>query len=169
MSRAANRLGLASMFALALGIDARAGVTPPGDAAPFLCVSGVGVGVEVALVCRRADDGVIITPVPAGLYLYVTDIVVNPNNVATSGVFTASIGRDDASEFPNTPSLDLIGSPTQQLHFTTPYLVLRGGEQLATRNDADSPFPIDVRVSGYLAGTFVEQPPAIFSDGFESS
>jgi hypothetical protein len=161
-----------ALFALTwlLGaVDARAGAAPPADAVPFLCVSGVGVAFEATLTCRRADSGVIITPVPTGLYLHVTDIVVNPNNIATSGVFTGSIGRDDASDYPNTPSLDLIGAPTQQLHFTTPYLVLRGGEQLAVRNDASSLFPIDVRVSGFLSGTFVQPPPAIFADGFESS
>lgn len=171
MSRPGSRFGAALALTLVLGGTdaAQARAQPPDDAAPFLCVAGVAIDNESTLLCRLADGGVAITPVPAGQYLHVTDIVVNPNNSATSGVYTATIGRDTSSMFPDTPSLDLIGSPAQQLHFTTPYIVLRAGEQLAVRNNAGSAFPIDVRVSGYLSETFVAEPqPDIFSDGFES-
>lgn len=141
---------------------------PPEDSIPFNCVDAAGVGFESEIICRDARTGAAVTPVPAGLYLFVTDVVVVPNNAATTGIFKALVGRSDATAFPGTPSIDLIGSPSQTLHFTTPYLVLREGETLSVANFASSAFPIDIRISGYLAETLIAPlPDEIFADGFE--
>ena len=123
----------------------------PSDAIPVYCFNSVGVSGESTLVCRRADNRTMVTPVPTGYYLHITDIVVVPNNVATTGTFTASLGLDNAGAFPSTPVIDLIGSPSQQLHFTNPYLVFEPGEQISVANNSSSAFPIDVRLAGYLS------------------
>ena len=124
----------------------------------------------MVLECRRSDTRELVSPAPAGMFLFVTDIIVNPASTVTSGVFTASIGRDrDSSNFPGRPRLDLIGDPVEVLNFTTPYIILGQNEDLSVANFAESDFDIDVWASGYMAQTFVE-PPAetIFQDSFEA-
>lgn len=140
--------GLAGLCALCAGASA----APPG-AIPFHCVDGAGAGFESIVTCRRSDSRASFTTIPAGMFLHITDIVVNPNNAATVGTFKALLGRDDADAFATSPSVDLIGSPTQVLHFSTPYLVFREGETMSLHNYASSDFPIDLRLSGYLAPT----------------
>ena len=143
--------------------------TPPSDAIPFYCNTTAAVGTEVVLACWRSDTRELVTPVPAGMFLFVTDIIANPAGPETSGVFTASIGRDRSEyAFPGRPQLDLIGHPTEVLNFTTPHIILRPADELAVANYAESDFDIDVWVSGYMARTFVEPPAeSVFLDGFE--
>lgn len=156
--------GLTSMF-VSLSVIA----TPPSDAIPFYCSATAPVGTEVVLTCRRSDTRELVTPVPTGMLLFVTDIIANPAGTDTSGVFTATIGRYRSEyAFPGRPVLDLIGHPTAVLNFTTPYIILRPAADLAVANFAESDFDIEVWASGYMARTFVE-PPAetVFQDGFE--
>lgn len=142
---------------------------PPVDAVPFFCAATVEAGSEALLECRRSDTRELIPTVPPGAFLFITDVMTLPASEAVGGVFTASFGRDQAaSNFPGTPSLDLIGHPFQVLNFTTPFVILREGEALSVANSVQSDFAIEVRASGYLAATFVEPPPeVIFLDGFE--
>ncbi|MBB6086720.1 hypothetical protein [Wenzhouxiangella marina] len=156
---------------MALLISPSTPATPPVDAVPFYCAATVEPGSEALLECRRSDTRELIPVVPPGLFLFITDVMTQPASEAVEGVFTASFGRDQqGSDFPGTPSLDLIGHPFQMLNFTTPYVILAEGEALAVANSAQSDFAIEVRASGYLSGTFVEPPPAvIFLDRFEET
>ena len=142
---------------------------PPNDAVPVYCSATAEVGTEAIFECRRSDTRELIAPLPSGTYLFVTDVMTNPASAAVDGVFTASFGRDlEGNDFPGEPQLDLIGQPVQVLNFTTPYVVLRQNETLAVANFAESDFGIEVRVSGYMAQTFVEPPSEILlQDGFE--
>jgi hypothetical protein len=146
-----NRSTLRHALASGLALACAAVHAAPADAIPVYCFNSVGVSGESILACRRADTRASVTPVPPGYYLHITDIVVNPNNIATAGTFTASLGLDNAGAFPSTPLVDLIGSPAQQLHFTNPYLVFESGEQISVANNSSSAFPIDVRLAGYLS------------------
>ena len=90
--------------------------------------------------------------VPADHYLLVTDIVINRNNLATSGNYFAIIGRGSGTNIPTTPQLQLSGTPlpTDVYHFQAPYIILEGGETLSIRNNSSSDFPINSYVSGFL-------------------
>lgn len=162
--------GILNAAALAvLLLPEAAPAAPPDDAVPFFCSATAAIGTEALLECRRSDSRELISTVPSGMLLFVTDVMTNPASTAVEGVFMATFGRDLAdSDLPGTPSLDLIGHPVQALNFTTPYLVLSPDEILSVANFAESDFDIEVRASGYLAQTFV-QPSAevILLDGFE--
>jgi hypothetical protein len=142
---------------------------PPAGAVPFYCSGTAEIGTEAVLECRRSDTREVITPVPSGMFLFVTDVLTNPASAAVDGVFTASLGRkQEGDAFLGHPSLDLIGQPEQALNFTTPYVVLWQNEDLLVANFAGSDFDIEVRASGYMAQTFVEPlGEIIFLDGFE--
>ena len=43
-------------------------------------------------------------------------------------------------------------SRVNALHFTTPYIVLEAGESLGVVTNSNSDFPVNVQISGYLAG-----------------
>lgn len=148
------RRPLLPLVPLLLALAAPAAAAPPG-AIPAFCETGIGVGGEAVLTCRRADTRAQFTNVPGGLFLHVTDIHVTRNNIATTGSFAVLIGRDDTSDFPTYPSLDITGGPigVNAISFTTPYIVLAQGESLAIANFESSDFPIDVYVSGYLASS----------------
>lgn len=157
-------------MAIAIIVAAQAAMAAeaPEDSIQFHCMDAAGIDFESEITCRDSRTGAAITPVPAGFYLFVTDIVVAPDNTAAAGTFNAIPGRSDTSPLPAVPSLDLLGSPSQQLQFTTPYIVLREGEMLAVANSTSSDFPIDIRISGHLAETLTAPlADEIFADGFE--
>jgi len=141
-----------ALFALLLVASPSALAAPPG-AVPVSCYTGVGAGFESNLFCLRADTRASFTEVPEGLFLHVTDIHITRNSSASEGSFAALIGRDDLDDFPTSPRLDITGYPigVYAINFTTPYIVLHGGEILAVANFESSDFPIDVYVGGYLA------------------
>jgi hypothetical protein len=143
-------LAMTMLTVLLVGTDS-ALAAPPG-AIPVYCAGTALEGEERLLTCRRADTRAVVTPVPADMFLHITDILVNPNNVATSGVYSLVVGRDDAGEYPGLPYVDLLGEAAGSYHFSTPYLVFRNGEDIASRAVPSSQLlAIDVRASGYLA------------------
>lgn len=146
LPRLARLLPAVLLLASAPGPAARAAV-------PVLCSDGVAAGASAVLSCRRQDTGASFTAVPTGEFLHVTDVVFTRNNLATSGEFYVTLGRESGSTLPAAPSFNTSGTPlrTQSLRFRTPVVVLGAGEELAVRNDASSDFPIDVYTSGYLA------------------
>lgn len=172
MTRSCHSLGVRRPAAVLVAclVHAPAPAAPPADAVPFFCSATAEIGTEAVLECRRSDTRELISPVPSGMFLFVTDVFTSPASAAVGGVFTASFGRDrEGNDFPGQPSLDLIGFPVQVLNFTTPHVVLWQNEILSVANFAESDFDIEVRASGYLAPTFVEPlAEIILRDGFES-
>lgn len=141
---------VSAWFGILTGIS-QALAAPPGSI-PVYCTGTPTQTTEVVLFCYRADTRVIVMPVPEGMVFHVTDIVVNPNNIATSGIYSVLIGRDDADEFPGRPNLELLGEAAGALHLTTAYIVLKSGESLAAIVQENSVLSaMDIRVAGYLA------------------
>lgn len=129
----------------------RALAAPPG-AIPVWCNGIAFEASENTLSCRRGDTRATVNTVPEGFFLHITDIVVNPNNTATSGTYSILVGRDTSLEFPGTPSVELLGEASGSYHFSTPYIVLSSGEAVAVRVQSNSVLTaMDVRASGYLA------------------
>ncbi|AKS41520.1 hypothetical protein [Wenzhouxiangella marina] len=144
------------VIAVAVALTAGPGQTlaaPPG-AVPVYCTGVAFQASESNLTCRRGDTRATVSTVPEGMFLHITDIVVNPNNTATSGTYSILVGRDDGTEFPGTPSVELLGEAAGSYHFSTPYIVLSSGEAVAARVQSNSVLSaMDVRASGYLAST----------------
>lgn len=141
---------------------------PPSDAEPVYCQGIAATGSGQILDCRFARDDTNATPVPIDRKLYVTNISVNPNSIASSGTFRVLLGREDGDPFPGRPNLRLLGTPVQMFNNSTPHIVLSSGDDLAIYNDSSSDFPVDVYVSGYIAETFsAPREDLIFKDRFE--
>lgn len=137
---------------LAASVSPTAVQAAPPDAVPVLCTVILSVGSTNTFGCRRQDTDALFTQIPAGLFLHVTDVIIIRNNLATSGEYYATIGRD-AGMFQGEPRITTSGTPLDPtvFHFKTPVIILDSGEALAARNDGSSDFPINIYVSGYLA------------------
>lgn len=108
-------------------------------------------GDEKTLTCRRADTREAVTPVPEGHFLFVTDIIINRNSLASSGGGFIRIGNSNASE----PVFDFTVAATALNHikFSTPYLILKEGEGIRAANGdfvSKGGITMDVFVSGYM-------------------
>jgi hypothetical protein len=110
--------------------------------------------------CFRADTRTLVTPVPEGFNLVLTDVVTNRNALSpTGGSFFLEIGRADSGAFPVPPNFDFSGDPAQSptIHFTSPYVVLGPGESLRAQNGIRVSTPnasiVDVFLSGYIVRT----------------
>jgi len=138
-------------------------VVPLFDSTPSAGVAGVaGIPVycaEIGLIprntlknitCLRADTREIVTPVPDGYFLFVTDVVTNRNNLATSGLAFINISRNNGSTFGAPPRLQYTYNPTETSHlrFSSSYLIFHEGERLAAFGSGD--VLVDLFISGYL-------------------
>lgn len=131
-------------------------VAAPKGATPVFCTvtANYNETVQVTL-CRRATERVsFFTAVPPGNYLHVTDVWATPNFAVLTGAFRVTIGRYTGGSFPGSPSFRFSGEAANvnALHFTTPYIVLDEGESLAVFTNPVSDFPLNLYISGYLAG-----------------
>lgn len=128
----------------------------PRGAIPVHCTVTVTPGeAEQVIVCRRATERVsYFGVVPSGFYLHVTDVVATPNYATLTGSFRVAIGRFTSGGSVGTPYFQVSGeaSRVNALHFTTPYVVLEPGESLGVSTQSNSDFPVNVHISGYLAG-----------------
>lgn len=129
-------------------------------AIPFYCPEVIltkGASEQDNVTCYRSDTRAVVTPVPAGQLMLITDIVARANALVDPGDSrTASIryGRNSGGNFPVTPSHSIrvkLGE-LNHLRFSTPYVVLQGGELLGAYNGDVSTkgFTVNVSFSGYL-------------------
>jgi len=135
------------------------GSSPTGIAAiPVYCneaVLSAGASGLDNITCQRADTRAVITPVPAGHFLFITDIVVNRNSLVSSGRAFITVGRNSGGTFVSSPrfnfSIENITKPNH-LTFSTPYLVFREGESIGAINgdSTGSGVAADIFISGYL-------------------
>ena len=106
--------------------------------------------------CYRSDNRQLVTPVPEGYRLAITDVVTNRNALSNpGGAFFVSLTTDGPGPAPK-PRFDFSGDPalSPTLHFTSPYVVLLPGEtpRLSNGNFANQNGRIvDVYLSGYIA------------------
>lgn len=140
------------------GVDVAASIVElqsfhaPSDAVPVYCVGAVAVGRENIPACSRADNGDRVTPVADGSFVAVTDVIVNRNNLATTGDYAALLGVDDSDQFPGFPRIDLHGTALAPFQHTSsaPLIVLTAGERLSFYNDTTSDMPLDLFASGWM-------------------
>jgi hypothetical protein len=96
--------GVAISLASAVTAAEKVVVVPLFDSSPT-CVAAIPVycleaelpntGASILLDCFRSDTRTSVTPVPAGHFLFITDILTNRNSLATSGRAFIVIGRNN--------------------------------------------------------------------------
>jgi hypothetical protein len=123
------------------------------SAVPCYCLGGVGVGFEYTVTCRYGAGDSSFTSVPTGQVLMVKDVLIQRNNLATTGLSIVYLGRDSGSTIPSgLERLKFTGGPeAASFHFEAPFLVLEAGEALQVYNSGSSSFPIDYHISCLLA------------------
>lgn len=122
---------------------------------PVLCVVATfnAPGTQDAITCVT-PNGLVVSPVPAGFFLAITDVI------ATSQFPAGSIGqalvrvtsRIGGTTFGAGVSMILKPGETQSLHYQTPYSVFPAG-RIPTASvglNFGDVFPVEVKFTGYL-------------------
>ncbi|MEM9316053.1 MAG: hypothetical protein AAGA95_15630 [Pseudomonadota bacterium] len=112
---------------------------------------GAGVVRQDATI-RRFVDGTGFTTVPAGKFLLVTSVHIEPNGLNQTGTYEVTVGRGSGTSIEVQSALRIAGGATSQL-FQDPLgilLIVREGESLKVTNESSSDFSINLKARGFL-------------------
>ena len=139
---------------------------------PVRCETTVGsadVNKNVIIDCETAD-GVAFTDVPAGKYLFVTDIKITRRLTGQTQFLADVRAWSSSGFFINNVSFNVDYSMAPDgatEHFQTPFIIVPPGGHLATYHYNSPGSGHQVQLSGILTDSLVGDPD-MFKDGFES-